>query len=229
MSFTKNRYMQAIVFVGGAIAGVAIMGLVLVVGASVGGYASGWFAAAAGAPLFELTCARSEVADSSSKGFQDYLSDLTGLRQIAAEDYRSFLTTGRCRQVAKGPALNSDPSSQCSDQSSSAPLNGTCFGQYNDTYDDLDAFWGDDVVGRMFSYVGRIAGRNADDRYQAGVEDGVAATLAFLRGPDVNATIYCASYFAAIFVLGICATKIIEHLLSRLFRKPADGGSGRVE
>ncbi len=228
MSFTKNRYMQAIVFVGGAVAGVAIIGFVLIIGASVGGYASGWFAAAAGAPLFKLTCSRSEDADSSSKGFQDYLSDLTGLRQIAADDYRSFLTTGRCRQVAQGPALNGATSSQCSDQNSSAPLNEPCFGQYNDTYDDLDVFW-DDVVGRLFSYVGRIAGRNADDRYQAGVKDGVAATLAFLRGPDVNATIYGALYFSAIFVLGICATKIIEHLLSGLFRKRTDGGSDRVE
>ncbi|WP_310634240.1 hypothetical protein [Paraburkholderia sp.] len=229
MSFTKNRYMPAIVFVWGAVAGVAIMGIVLVIGASVGGYASGWFAAAAGAPLFKLTCARSEDADSSSKGFQDYLHDLTGLRQIVADDYRSFLTTGRCRKGANGPAPNSDPSSQCSDQNSSTPLNETCFGQYNDTYDDLDAFWGDDVVGRLFSYIGRIAGRNADDRYQAGVKDGVAATLAFLGGPDVNAAIYGALYFSAIFVLGICATKIIEHLLSRLFRKRADDGSGRVE
>ncbi|WP_322044135.1 hypothetical protein [Paraburkholderia sp. J67] len=229
MSFTKYRYMQAIVFVGGAVAGVTIVGFVLVIGASIGGYAAGWFAAAAGAPLFELTCARSGDANSSSKGFQDHLSDPGELRKIVADDYRSFLTTGRCRRVATGPAPYSDPFNQCSDKNPRAPLNEACFGQNNDTYDDLAPFWGDDIVGRWFSYIGRIAGTNADERYQAGLTDGVVSILTFLGGADINAVIYVASYFFVIFVLGICATKIIERLISRLFQKRTDDGRHHVE
>jgi hypothetical protein len=55
------------------------------------------------------------------------------------------------------------------------------FGAYNDTYDGLSAFWGDDIVSNLFSNIGQLIGKWLSEFINGWVADTVQFLTGFLR------------------------------------------------
>ena len=55
------------------------------------------------------------------------------------------------------------------------------FGAYNDTYDGLSAFWGDDIISNLFSNIGQLIGKWLSEFINGWVADSVQFLTGFLR------------------------------------------------
>ncbi|MBS1990197.1 MAG: hypothetical protein JSS83_06735, partial [Cyanobacteria bacterium SZAS LIN-3] len=55
------------------------------------------------------------------------------------------------------------------------------FGAYNDTYDGLSAFWGDDIISNLFSNIGQLIGKWLSEFINGWVADAVQFLTGFLR------------------------------------------------